>query len=94
MQRLSDQVSGKGPVVWMHCASLGEFEQGRPILEEIRAKYPHYRILLTFFSPSGYEIRKNYAGADWVFYLPMDGAATARRFFADCTAQTGHFREI
>lgn len=80
MARLREQVEGKGPVVWMHCASLGEFEQGRPLLESIREQYPHYRILLTFFSPSGYEIRKNYTGADWVFYLPMDGPATARRF--------------
>lgn len=80
MQRLRDQVSGQGPVVWMHCASLGEFEQGRPLLEAIRSEYPQYRILLTFFSPSGYEVRKNYNGADWVFYMPLDGAATARQF--------------
>lgn len=64
----------------MHCASLGEFEQGRPLLESIRKNYPHYRLLLTFFSPSGYEVQKNYAGADWVFYLPMDGPRNARRF--------------
>ncbi|GGH58209.1 3-deoxy-D-manno-octulosonic acid transferase [Filimonas zeae] len=68
------------PVIWMHCASLGEFEQGRPVLEQLRAQYPGQRILLTFFSPSGYEIRKNYAGADWVFYLPMDSPTHARRF--------------
>lgn len=80
MQRLREQVSGQGPVVWMHCASLGEFEQGRPLLEAIRSEYPQYRILLTFFSPSGYEVRKNYNGADWVFYMPLDGAATARQF--------------
>ena len=80
MARLRAQVEGKGPVVWMHCASLGEFEQGRPLLEAIRRDYPHYRLLLTFFSPSGYEIRKNFPGADWVFYLPLDGPATARQF--------------
>lgn len=68
------------PLVWMHCASLGEFEQGRPILEWIRANYPNHCILLSFFSPSGYEIRKNYAGADYVCYLPMDNARNARRF--------------
>ncbi len=67
-------------VVWMHCASLGEFEQGRPLLEKIRKRYPHARILLTFFSPSGYEIRKNYDGADHVAYLPMDSKKAARSF--------------
>ena len=67
-------------VIWMHCASLGEFEQGRPLLEELRTHYPSHRILLTFFSPSGYEVQKNYPGADWVFYLPMDGTRNANRF--------------
>lgn len=67
-------------LIWMHCASLGEFEQGRPVLERLRATHPDYKLLLTFFSPSGYEIRKNYAGADWVFYLPMDGPRNAKRF--------------
>ena len=69
------------PVIWMHCSSLGEFEQGLPVLENIRSQYPGYRILLTFFSPSGYEIRKNYAGVDDVFYLPMDSLKNAKRFF-------------
>jgi 3-deoxy-D-manno-octulosonic-acid transferase len=64
----------------MHCASLGEFEQGRPLLEEIRRAYPSYRIVVTFFSPSGYEIRKNYSGADAVLYLPMDGKHPAAKF--------------
>jgi 3-deoxy-D-manno-octulosonic-acid transferase len=68
------------PLIWMHCASLGEFEQGRPLLEAAREHYPGYKILLTFFSPSGYEIRKNYAGADLVLYLPMDDPNTAREF--------------
>lgn len=67
-------------VVWMHCASLGEFEQGRPVLELIKSQYPNSKLLLTFFSPSGYEIRKNYNGADYVMYLPMDGAANAKEF--------------
>jgi 3-deoxy-D-manno-octulosonic-acid transferase len=67
-------------IIWIHCASLGEFEQGRPLIETIRSGYSHQRILLTFFSPSGFEIRKDYKGADWVFYLPMDGARNARLF--------------
>jgi 3-deoxy-D-manno-octulosonic-acid transferase len=68
------------PTVWMHCASLGEFEQGRPLLEKIKATYPRYKIILTFFSPSGYEIRKNYTGADQVLYLPKDGRYNAQKF--------------
>jgi 3-deoxy-D-manno-octulosonic-acid transferase len=68
------------PVIWMHCASLGEFEQGRPVLEEIRDRYPSSKILLTFFSPSGYEVRKNYMGVDHVMYLPFDSSQNARRF--------------
>ncbi len=65
------------PVIWMHCASLGEFEQGRPLLEELKKKYPRHKIFLSFFSPSGYEIRKDYNGADYVFYLPIDSAKNA-----------------
>ena len=68
--------------IWIHCASLGEFEQGRPLIESLREKYPGYGILLTFFSPSGYEVRKNYPGADYVYYLPLDGWSNARRFIA------------
>ena len=67
------------PVIWMHCASLGEFEQGRPLLEAVKANYPGYRILLTFFSPSGYEVKKNYEGADYIFYLPMDSRRNAEK---------------
>jgi 3-deoxy-D-manno-octulosonic-acid transferase len=67
-------------VVWMHCASLGEFEQGRPVLESVKDQYPNAIIILTFFSPSGYEVQKNYKGADHVFYLPMDSAANAKKF--------------
>ncbi len=67
-------------IVWFHCASLGEFEQARPLLEAIRRQYPAYSILLSFFSPSGYQIRKNYNGADYVTYLPMDGSANAATF--------------
>lgn len=66
--------------IWMHCASLGEFEQGRPLLEAIRQQYPSSKIVLTFFSPSGYEIRKNYTGADKVLYLPMDNPVSSKKF--------------
>ncbi|RYG47346.1 MAG: 3-deoxy-D-manno-octulosonic acid transferase, partial [Chitinophagaceae bacterium] len=86
-ERLSRQIqenqvtlAGKSPLLWMHCASLGEFEQGRPVIEGIRSSYPGTRVIITFFSPSGYEIRKNYPGADFIYYLPMDSAANARRF--------------
>jgi 3-deoxy-D-manno-octulosonic-acid transferase len=68
------------PVVWMHCASLGEFEQGRPVLEFLRQQHPDCKFLLTFYSPSGYEVRKGYKGADYVFYLPMDSATRSRQF--------------
>ncbi len=67
-------------LIWFHCASLGEFEQGRPLMEAMKKKDPSVRILLTFFSPSGYEIRKNYSGADHVFYLPLDTPANAKKF--------------
>ncbi|HLA58201.1 MAG TPA: glycosyltransferase N-terminal domain-containing protein [Puia sp.] len=66
--------------IWMHCASLGEFEQGRPVIESLRKLHPDITIIVSFFSPSGYQIRKNYAGADHVFYLPMDSAVHARRW--------------
>lgn len=78
--RLEAALSGHDKVIWMHCASLGEFEQGRPLLEKLRVQYPGYKFLLTFFSPSGYEVRKDYKGADWIFYLPMDGSKNAKRF--------------
>ena len=71
----------KQPIVWMHCSSLGEFEQGRPVIEKLKRQTPNYKFLLTFFSPSGYEVRKNYAGADWIFYLPMDSKKNAQQFF-------------
>ena len=67
------------PTVWMHCASLGEFEQGRPLLENIKIQFPRYKIVLTFFSPSGYEIMKHYKGADYIFYLPMDSKTNAKK---------------
>jgi 3-deoxy-D-manno-octulosonic-acid transferase len=67
-------------LAWFHCASLGEFEQGRPVIEAFRVKYPSYKILVTFFSPSGYEIRKNYTGADFICYLPADTPQNAQKF--------------
>jgi len=69
-------------VIWVHCASLGEFEQGRPIIEKLKQQYVSHKILLTFFSPSGYEIRKTYSGADAVFYLPLDGKSSAEKFIS------------
>ncbi len=78
--RMAKAIDPADRIIWVHAASLGEFEQGRPIIERIRKQYPEYKILLTFFSPSGYEIRKNYAGADYIFYLPLDTPRNARRF--------------
>lgn len=72
--------SNTKPIIWMHCASLGEFEQGRPVLEGLQKQYPNYSILLTFFSPSGYEVHKNYTGAHYTFYLPMDSKSNAAKF--------------
>src|SRR5690606_1528601 len=69
-------------IVWFHCASLGEFEQGRPLIEEYRKSYPTDKILLTFYSPSGYEVRKNYEAADYVFYLPLDTPQNVNYFLA------------
>jgi len=70
----------KKELIWVHAASLGEFEQGRPIIESLKEKHPEYGIILTFFSPSGYEVRKNYELADFVFYLPLDTPQNAKRF--------------
>jgi len=72
----------QGPLVWVHCASLGEFEQGRPVIESLKKEFPSVRVLLTFFSPSGYEVRKNYKEADYVFYLPWDTSSNARKFIS------------
>jgi 3-deoxy-D-manno-octulosonic-acid transferase len=76
----ADFSNQKKPIVWVHCASLGEFEQGRPVMEAIKNEFPGVGILLTFFSPSGYEVRKNYPVADYVYYLPWDTAPNAKRF--------------
>ncbi|MFO8000949.1 MAG: glycosyltransferase N-terminal domain-containing protein [Marinilabilia sp.] len=79
-RRISDRPLRGSAVVWIHCASLGEFEQGRPVIEAIKEKHPGKKIVLTFFSPSGYEIRKNYPLADLVTYLPADTPGNAERF--------------
>ena len=68
--------------IWFHCASLGEFEQGRPLLEQLRKEYPDHKIVLTFFSPSGFVVRKNSPLADAVFYMPMDHPVTSKKFIA------------
>ena len=77
---LKEKVDPNAQYVWFHAASLGEFEQGRPLMEQLRKEHPEYKILLTFFSPSGYEVRKNYEGADIICYLPLDTITNARRF--------------
>ncbi len=79
-QQLESGVDSQADYLWFHCASLGEFEQGRPVIEEVKKEFPQYKIALTFFSPSGYEIRKNYDGADLVAYLPLDTKSNVRYF--------------
>jgi 3-deoxy-D-manno-octulosonic-acid transferase len=76
----SSGISDQPAVIWMHCASLGEFEQGRPLLEHIAQQFPSHKIILTFFSPSGFEAKKKYPGADYIFYLPLDSKHNAKRF--------------
>lgn len=78
--RMREAISPSDKVAWFHAASLGEFEQGRPLMEEFRKRYPDHKILLTFFSPSGYEVRKNYEGADYIFYMPLDTLGRVKRF--------------
>ena len=77
---LREKVDPNARYIWFHAASLGEFEQGRPLMEYLRKTHPEYKILLTFFSPSGYEVRKHYEGADIICYLPLDTIRNARRF--------------
>ena len=81
-QKIEEVTKGEQNIVWFHCASLGEFEQGKPIIEGYKQKYPSHKMLLTFFSPSGFEIRKNYEGVDWVFYLPADTKSNAKKFIS------------
>ena len=77
---LNSALNPEKPLIWIHAASLGEFEQGLPVMENLRSSYPKHQILLTFFSPSGYEVRKNTAEADLVCYLPIDSMRNAKKF--------------
>lgn len=77
---LREKIDPNANYIWFHASSLGEFEQGRPLMEKIKKQYPQYKILLTFFSPSGYEVRKNYEGADVICYLPFDNKSDVRLF--------------
>jgi 3-deoxy-D-manno-octulosonic-acid transferase len=79
--KLAAAITHDKPLIWVHCSSLGEFEQGKPLIEKLPQQFPGVKILLTFFSPSGYEVQKDYKGADHVFYLPMDATENAKRFF-------------
>ncbi|MDE5419296.1 3-deoxy-D-manno-octulosonic acid transferase [Labilibaculum sp. DW002] len=80
LSRIEEAVNGEENLVWFHSASLGEFEQGRPVIEKFKEEHPDSKIVLTFFSPSGYEVRKDYAGADFIFYLPPDFPSYAKKF--------------
>lgn len=88
---IDNEINKKDKFIWFHCASLGEFEQGRPVMERIKKDYPGYKIVLTFFSPSGYEIRENYQGADHVFYLPADTPGNARKFIDSINPEKAYF---
>ena len=89
--KLKQHINKTDKVIWMHCASLGEFEQGRPILEKLKEKHPTKKLVLTFFSPSGYEVRKNYKEADVVCYLPLDSAKNAKKFLNIVHPETAIF---
>lgn len=79
---LESNISETDKTIWFHCASLGEFEQGRPIIEYLKNNFPHYKIVLTFFSPSGFEVRKNYEFVDVIVYLPLDSKSNAQKFIS------------
>jgi len=91
MKKIKSTIGPALPLIWFHCSSLGEFEQGRPLIESIRKRDPGRNILLTFYSPSGYEIRKDYPGADFVFYLPLDTRRNARRFLRVLNIEKAYF---
>jgi len=78
--KINESLNGNENIAWFHVSSLGEFEQGRPVIEHFKKEYPQFKIFLTFFSPSGYEIRKDYQGADYIFYLPVDSKRNATKF--------------
>ncbi len=90
-KKLLTQLSGNDELIWFHCASLGEFEQGRPLIEKLKARNTKTKILLTFFSPSGYETQKNYTGVDFVFYLPIDSPANAKLFVTTLPLKAAFF---
>jgi 3-deoxy-D-manno-octulosonic-acid transferase len=79
-KKIASSIDSSGKHIWFHCSSLGEYEQGRPVLERLRMEYPQYKMVLTFFSPSGYEQKKNDPLADYVFYLPLDGYSNSKKF--------------
>jgi 3-deoxy-D-manno-octulosonic-acid transferase len=89
--KLKSSIKSADTVIWVHCASLGEFEQGRPLIEKLKLNFPSKKILLTFFSPSGYEVRKNYEVADVVCYLPLDTTFNAKKFLDIVHPETAIF---
>jgi 3-deoxy-D-manno-octulosonic-acid transferase len=89
--QLREKIDPGSEIIWFHCSSLGEFEQGRPVIEKIRETLPGRKILLTFFSPSGYEIRKNWPGADYIYYLPLDTRKNAATFISLVKPQIAFF---
>jgi 3-deoxy-D-manno-octulosonic-acid transferase len=91
LKAIKKEVLNVENIVWVHCASLGEFEQGRPLIEEIKRNYPEKKVLLTFYSPSGFEVQKNYKGADYIYYLPLDSYFNARRFVRYVNPETVFF---
>ncbi len=91
LEELQQALDPEDRVIWFHCSSLGEFEQGRPVIESFRTRFPDHKILLTFFSPSGYEKRKNYPGADHVMYLPLDTRRNARKLIGSTSMEMALF---
>lgn len=77
--KMKTAISAEDRVIWIHCSSLGEFEQGRPMMEKLKSDYPHHKLAVSFFSPSGYEVRKDFKGGDYVFYLPLDTIKNAKK---------------
>jgi 3-deoxy-D-manno-octulosonic-acid transferase len=91
LKNIKQQLSEINNIIWIHCASLGEFEQGRPLIDELKTNHPDKKILLTFYSPSGYEVCKNYPNADYVYYLPIDTPRNAYRFVKYIKPETAFF---
>jgi 3-deoxy-D-manno-octulosonic-acid transferase len=88
---LAKKIDPQAEYIWLHAASLGEFEQGRPLIEQIKQQFPEKKVIVTFFSPSGYEVRKNYTGADVVCYLPFDTLSNVKRFLSIVTPEIAFF---